>query len=79
MLKAYLISVVIWMMINYSMIIMFGERVKSNGWVDEHSVPIGKFKILFVMSAVPLVRLLILSCFIYMILNTQAQYDDMEE
>ena len=80
MLKTYLVSVIIWMMINYSMIVMFGDKIKSNGWIDRHEASIGKLKILFVISVVPFVRFLILSCLIYMTIYTQAQYDGrMEE
>lgn len=75
MLKIYLASIVIWMIINYSMVTLFGPRIKANGWVDERGTVIGKWKALFVGSAIPLVRLLVFSCFILMSIYTKEQFD----
>ena len=75
MLKAYLASITIWMIINYSMVTLFGPKIKANGWVDENGAVIGKWKALFVGSAIPLVRLLVFSCFILMTVYTKEQFD----
>ena len=75
MLKLYLTSIIIWMIINYSMATLFGPRIKANGWVDESGTVLGKWKALFVGSAIPLLRLLVFTCFILMTVYTKEQFD----
>lgn len=75
MLKVYLASIIIWMIINYSMVTLFGPKIKANGWVDENGIVIGKWKALFVGSAIPFVRLLVFACFIIMTVYTKEQFD----
>ena len=86
MLKTYLISVIIWMIIMYCVIKIFGPRVVENKWTENVTPTMGKFTSLFVMSAVPFFRCLFLFSFLYMASCTKDQFDkkyktnnDMEE
>ena len=75
MLKFYLTSVIIWMIINYSIVTMFGPKIRENGWVQNNNTIIGKWKALFIGSAVPILRLLVLLAFMAMSVYTKEQYD----
>lgn len=66
MLKFYLTTVVIYAIIISSMAKMFRNAVKENGWLDEEKKSTeSKFTMLFCLSAVPILRILVIIC-IYM-------------
>lgn len=75
MLEFYLKSIIIWVIINYSIITMLGPKIKENGWTDNNGTIIGKWKALIVGSAIPVIRFLVFLCFIGMSIYTKEQCD----
>ena len=80
MLKIYISSVIVWMIIIYCAAKLFGPQIRENGWLnDAKPITMGKWTTLFVASAIPLVRLLLLSVFVYMALYTKEQYETIKK
>lgn len=79
MLKIYISSVIIWMIIIYCAAKIFGPQIKNNGWTTTAKPTMGKWTTLFVVSAIPLLRLLVLSVFVYMALYTKEQYETIKK
>lgn len=76
MLKIYISSVVIWMVIIYCAIKIFGSKIKENGWLGENNTNIVKrITSLFILSAIPILRLLVFAVLIYMSTYTKEQYE----
>lgn len=79
MLKIYLSSVVIWMIIIYCAATICGPKIKENGWLESTRHTMGKWTALFVLSVIPLLRLLVLSVIFYMSIYTKEQYEKMQD
>ena len=79
MLKAYLASIVIWMIIIYSTAILLERSIENNGWLDEKDKEGNVPKTLFVISAIPFVRLTAVLCCIFMASCTKEQYTEIVE
>lgn len=80
MLKFYLTTVVIWMIIIYAMAQIFKEGIKEKGWIKEDkSTKKGRFSILFTLAAVPIIRLFVCVLFIYMCSHTPEQLEALKE
>ena len=86
MLKTYLVSIVIWMIVMYCIIKLFGPKIVENKWTHDVTPTMGKFTSLFVMSAVPLLRCLFLFSHLYMASHKKEEFnkkykidDDVEE
>jgi hypothetical protein len=78
MLKIYLTSIVIWMIINFCTIQIFQFKIKDNGWLELETTnqTTSPFMYLFTMSAVPLIRVLVLVVIIYMSIYTKEQFEE---
>ena len=77
MLKIYLSSVIIWMIINYSATKLFGPKITENGWLEnKKATKMSWIVALFVMSAIPVFRLLIPVCCFIMGSMTKEQFDE---
>ena len=80
MLKAYLISVVIWMIIIYAMAAIFETAIKEKGWTKEKKdKKRGLLSSLFLMAAVPVLRLFICICILVMATYTPGQIEEMKK
>ena len=79
MLKAYFASIIIWMIIIYSVTTLFERRIKDNGWADKRDGDINEWKALFILSAIPFIRLLVILCCVFMALYTKEQYNEYVE
>ena len=80
MLKLYLTSIIIWMIINYSVIKMFANNITENGWYDGvKSTKMNKVTALFVISAVPLLRVFTLFCIFYIASFTKEEFDEWQK
>lgn len=75
MLEFYLKSIIIWAIINYSIITMLGPKIKENGWTESNGTIIGKWKAILIGSTIPVIRFLVFLCFIGMSKYTKQQYD----
>lgn len=80
MLRIYLVSIIIWMIIIFCTIQLFKFKIVENGWLELKSDQVmNPFMVLFLTSAVPLVRLLMFVCTIYMAIYTKEQYEELKE
>lgn len=74
MLKFYLATVVIWMIIIYAMTSIFISSIKENGWnKDKPSKKRIRLSGLFLLAAVPVIRLSVCICILVMALYTPEQ------
>ncbi len=80
MLKFYLTTVVIWVIIINAMVQIFKEGIKEKGWIKEDkSTKKGRFSILFTLAAVPIVRLFVCVIIVFMSSHTPEQLQEMRE
>ena len=80
MLKLYFTSIIIWMIINYSTIKMFANKIIENGWCDGAKTPtMSKLTALFVMSAVPILRVLTWCGILYISFTTKDEFDEWQK
>ena len=75
MIKFYLQSVLIFMIIIYSMLQICKEKIKANGWKSEEQQHNNKWSGLFVLSAVPVLRVLVIVVVLMMAVYTKEQFD----
>ena len=79
MLKFYLTTVVIWMIIIWATVQMFGSAIREKGWIKEDkSTKKGRFSILFTLAAVPIIRLFVCLIIIFMSAYTPEQWQEMK-
>lgn len=79
MLKVYLISVVIWMIIIFCTTYLFAEQIKQKGWIEtnKHGSFFKALFNVFCMSVVPLLRLLFLITILLMAGVTKEEFEEM--
>lgn len=77
MLEVYLSSVIIWMIIIFCICCIFANKIIENGWLDKKNkkYPHWLFS-LFVLSAVPILRLFVAGAIIYMAAVTKEEFDN---
>ena len=76
MLKIYLSSVIIWMVVIYCMTSISKESIVKNGWINtENKQKRNWFVQLFILSAVPIFRLFIVIAILYMAICTKEQFE----
>ena len=76
MLRAYFGSVLIWMIIIYCMAFICKDAIQKNGWLDANSSEKKNWlKNLFILAAIPIIRLLVTSCMLYMTFTTKEEYE----
>ena len=75
MLKVYLTSVIIYMIIIYCMCAIFMDSIKSKGWISEIKKG-SKLGVLFTLSAVPILRFFVVVLIFYMATHTKEQFDE---
>ena len=76
MLEFYLTTVVIWMIIIASLLLMFGDAIKKKQANElKKTNVIKKIASLFVMSAVPVLRLVVAATIFYMAVCSQEDFD----
>lgn len=77
MLKLYLTTVVIWMIIIYATAKLVGPTIKEKGWIkSDTSTKRGKLSILFTLAAVPFLRLLVWGLLFVMCTYTHEQFEE---
>lgn len=77
MLETYLSSVVIWMMIIFCACRIFANKIIKNGWLDnENKKQQNWLFTLFVLSAVPILRVWIACMVIYMATVTREEFNE---
>ena len=78
MLGIYLSSIIFWIVIIYSLIIIFQEKIIENGWLNRPiNRKINGYLLLFCMSAVPILRLLVVVCIFLMACYTEEELNEL--
>lgn len=82
MAKIYFTSVGICMLILLAMVILFKESIAKNGWVDLTKNNPNKASpafMAFLISCIPIFRILIMFCFFYMAMNKKENQDNSDK
>lgn len=81
MLGFYLSNVVIWMIIIYSAVFLCKDKIRekmaASGVKSEKSGFFGTLVLLFVLAAIPVIRLIILISIIYMAVCSQEEFEEL--
>ena len=76
MLGSYFASVLIYMIAISCMCFMFKDQLKSRGWASNQSKKQNRLVVLFCLSAVPVIRLMVVVVILYMaVVDTKDEYD----
>lgn len=76
---AYLTSVIIYMIIIYSMTFIFGDTMKAKGWAASEKPNTNKLVVLFCLAAVPILRLFVIVSIFYMATHTKEEFEKWQE
>ena len=76
MIKLYLISIAIWMIMMYGTAWLFEEKIKENGWTNLPKSKKNPWMVLFVASATPVVRVLFFISELIMVGMTKEKFDE---
>lgn len=77
MLKIYISSVIIWMIVIYSFVTIAQEQIRKNGWLNENRKSDRNWLItLFCTSAIPIIRALIFIAICVMACMTEEQFEE---
>lgn len=77
MLKLYLTTIVVWMIIIYATAKLLGPAIKEKGWIKgDSSTKRESFSILFTLAAVPIVRALVWMFLLFMCAHTPEQFEE---
>ena len=77
MLKFYLTTVIVWMIIIYATAKLLGPTIKEKGWIkSDTSTKRGKFSTLFILSAVPGLRAAVWIFLFVMCAYTHEQFEE---
>ena len=80
MLKLYLTTVVIWMIIIWALTQIYEPAIREKGWIKEDkSTKKGRFSILFTLAAVPIIRLFVCWIILFMSSYTPEQLQEMKD
>lgn len=75
MISTYLSSVIIYMIIIDCACCIFGNSAKKNGWESTEKSNENKWDVLFILSAVPIVRIAVVVIIFYMATHTKEEFD----
>ena len=78
MLGIYLSSIIFWVILLYSLIIIFQEKIIDNGWVKQPANKnVNPYLLLLCMSAVPILRVLFAICIFVMAWYTEEELNEL--
>ena len=75
MLSIYLSSVIICMIIMHAMLSMFKPAMKEKCWLSNETAKTNKLVGLFILSAVPIVRVAIIAFIFYTATHTKEEFE----
>ena len=76
MLEFYLMTVIIYVCAIYGLLYLFSERIYENNWTNvARKTSTDPRIILLFLSAVPILRLVIVLCIIYMTTHTKEEFE----
>lgn len=73
MLRVYLTSVLIYMIIIFSIVYVGQYKIKENGWLDDKKKKGNAFISLFCLSAIPILRMAVVAAMFVMIAMTKEE------
>ena len=76
MLRIYLTSVLIYMIIIYALVYIGQYKIKENGWIDAEKKKGNPWVTLFCLAAVPLFRVVCIIALIMMIGMTKEKFEE---
>ena len=79
MIKLYLFSIVIWAIMIFGTAYLFEEKMKENGWCDVPKSKKNPLVVLFVMSAVPIVRVICFIAELMMVGMTREKFEELNK
>ena len=78
MLGIYFSSIIFWLVIIYSLIIIFQEKITENGWLNRPvNRKINGYLLLFCISAVPIIRVFFAVAIVLMALYTEEELNEL--
>lgn len=78
MLGIYLSSIIFWIAIIYSLIVIFQEKIIENGWLNRpRNNKTNGYLVLFCISAVPILRILFAVCIVLMAMYTEEELNEL--
>lgn len=75
MLKLYLTSVVIFMIIIHGMLSIFKYGIQEKGWYSSETAKVNKLTGLFMLASVPIVRVAVIVLIFYMATHTKEDFE----
>ena len=75
MLDMYLTSVLVYMIIIYCMCGIFANSMRDNGWASNETVKTNTWVALFMLSAVPILRIAAIVLIFYMATHTKEKFE----
>lgn len=79
MIKIYLASVIIYMIIIYCTIFIFNDSMKDKGWGTTAQRKVNRLTVLFCLSAVPILRVIVLASILYLATHTKEEVEKLLE
>lgn len=79
MLKIYFGSILIWMIIIFSIVYVYKETIKEKGWVDASKKNKHWLVVLFCISSIPIFRALVASGLLFMASTTKEEYQKVKK
>lgn len=83
MLQIYLITIVIWFIINFSASVICAGNIRDNGWIgskyDKHYPPRKALLMFICTCAIPVLRVMFLVVIFMMSNITPDEYDDLKK
>ena len=78
MFALYLSSILVWMIIIYSLILLFQQRIVDNGWLNKAvTTNMNGYVVLFATAAVPIIRVLMAIGVVVMAYYTEDELNEL--
>lgn len=79
MFQVYLITIIVWFIINFSALVVCADSIRYNGWVgskyDKHFTPRKALLMFICTCAIPVLRVIFLIAIFFMANFTPDEYD----
>ena len=75
MIKLYLISIVVWMIMIYGTAYLFEDKIRENGWADTPKSKKNPYFMALLSAAIPVIRVVYFLSVIMMVGMTKEQFD----
>lgn len=79
MIKLYLISIIIWLIMIVGTIYLFEDKIRENGWTNVQKSNKNPWVVLILASAIPLIRVVCFISTIMMVGMTKEKFDELKK